>query len=58
MKKHTPSPTYKQKHIYSHKKCVHIRDREEPQRNTSVKETHLHTNTTSRQNVTKPFTYV
>jgi hypothetical protein len=35
-----------------------IRDQEEPPKNTLVEETHLHTSTTSKQNIRKPFIFV
>jgi hypothetical protein len=41
--------------VYSHKKCVCITHQEEPQRYTSVEETHLYETTTSKD---KPFIHV
>jgi hypothetical protein len=45
-------------YIYIYKKCVHIPGQEEPKRNASVEDTHLHTTATLKQNIRKPPTYV
>jgi hypothetical protein len=58
-KKHTPFPTYEQKHIYILiKKYVHIPDQEEPGKKYTVEEVNLHTTTTFRQSIGKHFMYV
>lgn len=52
VRKNIPLPQHINKNIhivYSHKQCVHIPDHEEPPKNMSVEETHLHKTTTSRK---------
>jgi hypothetical protein len=62
-KRHNTSPKYKEHkqgenaitYIQANKTHTSIQNREEPQRNTFVVETHLQTITTPRQNMRKTF---